>query len=142
MNSLLKLAIVMQLPLVAAFAQSQTHDYVGDIVSANCFQAQKIVNRNSRGEVALATRNAFAANSQKVVPNSPATRKQILRHCGINPGTTAFALVGADGNFFKLDEPGNRDVLSQITTSTKKLKARITGSVDRDSLIVKSLSGF
>ncbi len=142
MNSLYRLAIVMQLAAVAGLAQSQAHDYVGDIVNANCFQAQKIVNRNSRGELALANRNAFARSSEKTIPNSPSVRRKILRHCAINPGTTAFAIVSDDGNFFKLDEAGNRDVLSQISTSTKRLKARVTGLVDRDALIVKSLSKF
>jgi hypothetical protein len=123
-------------------AQSQAHDYVGDIVNANCFQAQKIVNRNSRGELGLTSGNAFTRSSQKAVPNSPSVRRKILRHCAINPGTTVFAIVGDDGNFFKLDETGNREVLSQITTSTKRLKARVTGSVDRDALNVKSFSKF
>jgi hypothetical protein len=142
MNSLYRLAILVQLAAAAGLAQSQAHEYVGDIVNANCFQAQKIVNRNSRGELALANRNAFTRSSEKAVPNSPSVRRKILRHCAINPGTTSFAIVSDDGNFFKLDEAGNRDVLSQISTSTKRLKARVTGSVDRDALVVKSLSKF
>ena len=122
MKSLYKLGILIPLAAMAGWAQPETHDYVGSIVNANCYQAQKIVNRNSRGELGLTNRNAFTPSSHKVIVNSPSTRRQILRHCAINPGTTAFAIVSDDGNFFKLDEAGNRDVLSQITTSTKRLK--------------------
>ena len=132
----------MQLAAAAGLAQSQAHDYIGDIVNANCFQAQKIVNRNSRGELGLANRNAFTRSSEKAIPNSKTVRRKILRHCAINPGTTSFAIVSEDGNFFKLDETGNRDVLSQVSTSTKKLKARVTGAVDRDLLNVVSFSKF
>src|ERR1700733_1098796 len=107
MKSLYRLAILLPLAAVAGLAQSQTHDYVGEIVNANCFQAQKIVNRNSRGELSsifkqAPNRNAFVRSSQKAVPNSSSARRQILRHCSINPGTTAFAIVSDDGNFFKL----------------------------------------
>src|SRR5205823_13695138 len=80
------------------FAQSKPHTYTGDIVSANCMQAAKIVNRNSRGYVPRGT-NAFTGESYKPL-NTPAMRKSIMRHCSVNPGTTVFALLDDTGNFF------------------------------------------
>jgi phage gp45-like len=96
----------------------------------------------------VATRNAFAPGSQKVVVNaSPRKKKEILRHCSINPGTTQFALLNDDGNFLKLDENGNVEVMNTITVENstpgaciKKIRAVVRGSVDGDTLIVRSIS--
>src|SRR5690242_19393186 len=102
-------AVVAPLAGATIFAQSPVtetpaHTYFGDVVNANCYQAALIVNRNSRGYRPMATTNAFAA-SPKPVPNaSPKKKKEILRHCSVNPGTTQFALLNDDGNFLRLDE--------------------------------------
>jgi hypothetical protein len=128
--------------------EAHSYSYSGDIVNANCYQAEEIVNRNSRGYTPVATRNAFAPGSQKVIVNaSPRKKKEILRHCSINPGTTQFALLNDDGNFLKLDENGNVDVMNTITVENstpgaciKKIRAVVRGSVDGHKLIVRSIS--
>src|SRR5258708_16027650 len=103
-------------------------------------QAAKIVSRNSRGYVPSGV-NAFTGSRYENL-HTAGTRMAILRHCSINPGTTAFALLTDDGNFFRLDETGNFEVLSQTTSMTKKVRVTVTGVVDRETLNVQSLSKF
>src|ERR1700681_3792177 len=87
--------------------EERSYVYTGEIVNANCYQAAEIVNRNSRGYTPATTTNTFVSRGQKPVANaSPSKKKEILRHCPINPGTTQFALLNDDGNFLKLDENG------------------------------------
>src|SRR5260370_15405084 len=114
----LVVALLVALPFAAAtmFAQSlvahtpdqseaSSYTYAGNIVNANCYQAAGIMNRNSRGYAPPKATNAFTRDSQKPVPNaSRRKKKEILRHCSINPGTTAFALWNEEGNFFNLDD--------------------------------------
>ena len=127
---------------------AHTYTYTGDIVNANCYQAAEIVSRNSRGYTPVATRNAFVPGTQKPVANaSPRKRKEILRHCSINPGTTQFALLNDDGNFLKLNENGNIDVMNTITAEKsvpgaciKKIRMVVKGSVDGETLVVQSVS--
>src|SRR5439155_2282811 len=110
----------------------------GDIVSARCMPAVQIVNRNSRGYVPPGV-NTFAPSRYKAL-HTAAMRKTILRHCAINPGSTEFALLNSEGNFFKLDEPGNLKVILQTETTTRRVRATVTGFVDRETLKVESLS--
>ena len=135
-----KLAIGIQLVAIATFAQSPPHTYVGEVVNANCLQAAQIVNRNSRGYVPPGV-SAFTVSRYKNL-HTAGTRMSILRHCSINPGTTAFALLTDDGNFFRLDETGNFEVLSQTTSMAKKVRVTVTGFVDRETLNVQTLSKF
>jgi len=135
-----KLAIGIQLAAFATFAQSQPHTYVGDVVTANCMQAAKIVSRNSRGYVPPGV-NAFTGSRNENLQTAR-LRGAILRHCSINPGATAFALLTDDGNFFRLDETGNFEVLSQTTGMNKKVRVTVTGFVDRETLNVQTLSKF
>jgi hypothetical protein len=128
--------------------EARSYIYSGDIVNANCYQAAEIVNRNSRGYTPVATTNAFVPGSQKAVTNaSTRKKKEILRHCSINPGTTQFALLKDDGNFLKLDEYGNIHVMNAITAENpvpgaciKKIRVVVKGSVDGSTLIVQSVS--
>jgi len=120
-------------------AQSQQHTYTGVIVNANCYQAARIINRNSRGYVPSGGTNAFTGNQYKPL-NTASLRKPILKHCLVNPGTTEFALLDESGNFFKLDETGNSEVISKTTTTTKKITVTVIGAVDHEILNVKSLS--
>lgn len=121
-----------------ALAQSSPHIYVGDIVNANCMQATKIVSINSRGYVPPGA-NAFAGSSSGDL-QAARTRKAILRHCSVNPGVTAFALLTDYGNFFRLSEPANFKVLLQTTGTTRKVRGTVTGFVDRETLNVESIS--
>ncbi len=138
MKSSYRIAIWIQLAAVTMFAQSSPHTYKGDIVNANCMQAARIVNRNSRGYVPPAGVSALIGSPHKTL-RTAGIRKTILRHCAANPGTTVFALLDDDGNFFKLNETGNFNVLSQTPTKSKKVRVTISGFVDRDTLNVQSL---
>jgi hypothetical protein len=128
--------------------EARSYTYTGDIVNARCYQAAEIVNRNSRGYTPVATRSAFAPGSPKPVANaSPRKKKEILRHCPINPGATQFALLNDDGNFLKLNENGNIDVMNTLTADNpvpgagiKKIRVVVKGSVDGETLIVQSVS--
>ena len=152
--------LIVAVPLASAmmFAQSlvtetprqpeaPAYTYTGDIVSANCYHAAMIVNRNSRGYRPVATTNAFAASPKPVANASPRKKKEILRHCSVNPGTTQFALLNDDGNFLKLDENGNTHVMNTISAENsvpgaciKKIRVEVKGSVDGKTLIVQSVS--
>lgn len=133
-----KFAVGIQLFAIISLAQSDTHTYVGDIVNANCMQAAKIISRNSRGYVPPGV-NAFNASRYETL-RTASMKKAILRHCSINAGITSFALLTDDGNFFRLDEKGNNQVLAQTTTTSKKVRATVTGAVDRTTLNVQSLT--
>jgi hypothetical protein len=129
-------------------SEVSSYTYTGNIVNANCYQAAGIMNRNSRGYAPPKATNAFTRDTQKPVPNaSPRKKKEILRHCSINPGTTAFALLNEEGNFLKLDDKGNLEVMSQVTggeaharSGPKKVTVSVTGSVDGNTLIVRTIS--
>lgn len=157
----LRWKLVVAVPLASAimFGESPTTEtsrqpearsyvYTGEIVNANCYQAAEILNRNSRGYNPVATTNSFVPGSNKPVPNaSPRKKKEILRHCSINPGTTQFALLNDDGNFLKLDENGNIGVMNTISAENtvpgaciKKIRAVVKGSVDGGTLVVQSVS--
>ena len=139
MKSLEKVAIAIFITAAIMQGQSQPHTYSGFIVKANCYPATQIVNRNSRGYVPSEGAKAFVATAYKPV-NVAKTRKSILKYCLVNPGATEFALLDDSGNFFKLDEKGNYDVLSQTPTTARRIRATVTGSVDRERLNVRSIS--
>lgn len=122
------------------FAQSEPHLYRGDLVNANCLQASEIVSRNSRGYTPPGV-NAFTGSSYKAV-HSPEKRKAILRRCALHAGVTQFALLNDDGNFFRLDEPGNVEVLTRSIATRRKMRVTIKGFIDREKLIVHSVSRF
>jgi hypothetical protein len=157
----LRWRLVIALPLASAIMlgespatetsrqpEARSFIYTGDIVNANCYQAAEIVSRNSRGYTPAATTSAFVPGSQKVVANaSSKKRKEILRHCSINPGITQFALLNDDGNFLKLNENGNIEVMNTITADNsvpgaclKKIRMVVKGSVDGETLVVQSVS--
>ena len=138
MKRLLTLAIAIPFAGVTLSAEPPVHNYSGDIVNAKCMQAEKIVNRNSRGYVAGGV-TAFAGSRYKPI-NTAAMRTSILQHCPVNPGTTEYALLDDHGNFFKLDEPGNFELLNQTSTKDRHVRVTIRGFVDRDTLNVKSLT--
>jgi hypothetical protein len=90
-------------------------------------------------------------------------KKDILRHCQPTASTTSFALVTDDGQFLKLDETGNSQVMAMVggdssasssssstgTSSSsgsskkmnmKNMKVTVTGTVEGDRIKVQSLS--
>ena len=148
----IKLVPGLALASAILLAQSQpevpSYTYTGDIVNANCYLAARIVNRNSRGYTPVKGASSFSSGSRETVSNAtPRQKKSILRHCSINPGTTAFALLNEEGNFLKLNDKGNLEIMSQTTpqkasarSGATEIKVLVTGSVDGDTLIVQSIS--
>src|SRR5436305_1674071 len=132
---LLKIALMIPLVAAALPAESQTHTYAGDIVTAKCLQAASIVNRNSRGYTPTGV-STFTGSRYKPL-NTASMRKSILQHCVVNPGSTEFGLVDDQGNFYVLDETGNRAILEKTDSQAKKIRVTVTGSVDHEMLVVE-----
>jgi hypothetical protein len=130
--------LFLGLQLASLVALAETHSQTGHIVNAKCQQAAEIVSRNSRGYSPSGGVNSFTGSTRKAV-QSPGKRRAILRHCPVNPGTTEFALLTDNGNFFRLDETGNLEVLAQTESTEREIRVTVTGEVDRDFLVVDSL---
>lgn len=63
------------------------------------------------------------------------------RQCAIDCAKSGFAVVTADGKFFKLDETGNAKALEALKASKKDkdLKAKVTGSLGDGVIQVDTL---
>lgn len=139
MKNCYKILIGAQFAVVAILGESLPHTYTGNIVNARCMQAAEIVSRNSRGYVPAGGVNAFTGARYNPLPTGR-MRVTILRHCSVNPGVTEFALLEGGGNFFRLDEAGNAQVVALEIRSTKDTKVTIEGFVDGATLKVHSLA--
>jgi len=116
------------------------HTYTGNIVNAKCMPATEIVSRNSRGYTPAGV-NAYSATQNKPL-NTRRLKKTILKRCAVHAGVTEFALLESGGNFFRLDDTGNRQVVASSIRITKDRAVTIRGNVDRATLNVVSLSKF
>src|SRR5262249_27854927 len=136
----LQVLIALQLPIAIAAAETPSYKYTGQIVNARCMQAAEIVSRNSHGYSPRGISvSALAGNRQNSLQTNHA-KKSILQHCSINPGVTEFALLDDNGNFFLLDEPGNRRVAYHQIPTGSDFAVTIEGYVDRAVLYVRSLT--
>jgi hypothetical protein len=63
------------------------------------------------------------------------------RDCALNCSKSGFALITADGTFYKLDETGNARALAALKASKKDkdLKAKVTGTAKDGVIGVESL---
>jgi hypothetical protein len=61
--------------------------------------------------------------------------------CAISCAKSGYGLVLADGKFVKFDEAGNAKALAALkaTNKEKELKAKVTGTLDGDSVQVESV---
>jgi len=61
--------------------------------------------------------------------------------CAIGCAKSGYGLVLADGKFVKFDEGGNAKALAALKASSKEkdLKAKVSGSVDGDTVVVSSI---
>jgi hypothetical protein len=61
--------------------------------------------------------------------------------CAIACAKSGYGLVLADGKFVKFDEAGNAQALAALKASSKEkdLKAKVTGSLDGDTVQVQSV---
>jgi hypothetical protein len=87
---------------------------------------------------------AFAADFSGTVVDIMCRGKDLAGHtreCAVTCAKSGYALVTADGKFLKFDEAGNARTLAALKKSTrdKDLKAKVTGSLDGDLLIVQAI---
>jgi hypothetical protein len=150
MKSLRNFLIAMPLVSALLFAQSgqPAGPYTGTLVNANCGQASALMNPTS-GSYADRTSDQQTSATKKVTQSSiDAAKKSVLRHCQPTVSTKSFALLTSEGAFLKLDDAGNRQVLSQMmgtgtgkkTALPRNTHATVTGSVQGDTLKVQSIS--
>jgi hypothetical protein len=61
--------------------------------------------------------------------------------CAVSCAKSGYGLVMADGKFVKLDESGNAKALKALkaTSKEKDLKAKVTGTLDGDTIQVESV---
>ncbi len=61
--------------------------------------------------------------------------------CAVGCSKSGYGLVLSDGKFVKLDEAGNAKALAALkaTSKEKDLKAKITGTLDGDTVQVESI---
>jgi hypothetical protein len=61
--------------------------------------------------------------------------------CAISCAKSGYGLVLADGKFVKFDEAGNAKALAALkaTNKEKELKAKVTGTLDGDTVQVESV---
>ena len=62
--------------------------------------------------------------------------------CAISCAKSGYGLVLADGKFVKFDEAGNAKALAALkaTTKEKDLKAKVTGTLDGETVQVESVA--
>ena len=141
-----------------ATPDTNSRNFTGTIVDANCSQASSLTTRYSAADAATPKESTSSTDNTKPSPASTTISKnyksvydlqrEVLKHCPATNSTTAFAVVTDDGNFYKLDDAGNTQVksLSGAAESEKQKKTlknmRVTGSgtVQGDTLKVGSLT--
>ena len=140
MKALFHIPILMTLAAAAVLAEPEpvSYEYVGDIVNARCLPAAEIVSRNSRGYSPSGAINSFAGARYKRL-NTVKMRGKILDTCRLHAGVTEFALLLDNGNFFKLDEPGNLAVIRLGLYLEPDARVNITGAVDREKIRIQSI---
>ena len=62
--------------------------------------------------------------------------------CALSCAKSGYGLVLADGKFVKFDEAGNAKALAALkaTSKEKELKAKVTGTLDGDTVQVESVA--
>jgi hypothetical protein len=63
------------------------------------------------------------------------------RECALGCAKSGFGIVTADGKFVKFDDAGNSKTVEALKASTKDkdLQAKVTGSLDGDTIKVESI---
>ncbi|MGH9736076.1 MAG: hypothetical protein ACRD8A_15975 [Candidatus Acidiferrales bacterium] len=79
------------------------------------------------------------SNCSARVINSPDSH---TRACALKCADSGFGIVTADHKFLKFDDAGNKEIVGQLKSSTKKdhLRVNVTGEVQGDTLNVKSVT--
>ena len=87
---------------------------------------------------------AFAETWNGTLVDVMCKNKDLASHttkCAIGCARSGYGLVLADGKFVKFDEAGNAKALAVLkaTNKEKDLKAKVTGTLDGDTVQVESV---
>jgi hypothetical protein len=159
MKSLRNFLIALPLATALMFAQASQQDtsratgqadmgtrtYTGTIVNANCSQASALMGPSAGTYADRGAPTDQTGATKKATKSSMETaKKDVLRHCQPTASTTSYALLTDDGNFIKLDDAGNQQVISQLMggkrTAAKNIRASVTGTVQDGTIKVQSIS--
>jgi hypothetical protein len=129
----------------SATSATSARTFTGTIVNADCSQASILTTPTSTADQsASSAANSTSANKEnKSVYDK---QKEILRHCRVNNNATAFAVLTDDGSFYKLDEAGNSQVMSQAgsdkekSKNLKNMRVTVTGTPEGNTLKIQSLT--
>jgi hypothetical protein len=93
---------------------------------------------------ALLAAGAFAETWTGTLVDVMCKGKDLASHttkCAVSCAKSGYGLVLADGKFVKFDEGGNAKALAMLksTPKEKDLKAKVSGSLDGDTVAVSSI---
>ena len=96
------------------------------------------------GSLLLFSAAAFAGTWNGTLVDVMCKNKDLASHtakCAIGCAKSGYGLVMADGKFLKFDEAGNMKALAALkaTSKEKDLKAKVTGTLDGDTVQVESV---
>ena len=94
---------------------------------------------------ALLAASAFAETWTGTLVDVMCKGKDLASHstkCAVSCAKSGYGLVLADGKFVKFDEGGNAKALAMLksTAKEKDLKAKVTGSLDGDTVAVSTIT--
>ena len=94
--------------------------------------------------VSLLTIGAFAESWNGTLVDVMCKGKDLASHttkCAVGCAKGGYGLVLSDGKFVKFDEAGNAKALATLKASTKEkdLKAKVSGTLDGDTVKVTSI---
>jgi hypothetical protein len=94
--------------------------------------------------VCLLSTSAFAETWSGTLVDVMCKGKDLASHttkCAVSCAKGGYGLVLSDGKFMKLDEHGNAKALAALKTTSKEkdLKAKVTGTLDGDTVKVSSI---
>jgi hypothetical protein len=92
----------------------------------------------------LVSAGAFAENWSGTLVDVMCKGKDLAGHtakCAVGCAKGGYGLVLSDGKFVKFDETGNAKALATLkaTSKEKDLKAKVSGSLDGDTVKVSSI---
>src|SRR6266436_5202509 len=94
--------------------------------------------------VSLLSIGAFAESWSGTLVDVMCKGKDLAGHttkCAVGCAKSGYGLVLADGKFMKFDEAGNAKALAALkaTSKEKDLKAKVTGTLDGETVQVQSV---
>ena len=96
------------------------------------------------GSAALLAGMAFAETWSGTLVDVMCKSKDLASHttkCAVSCAKSGYGLVLPDGKFVKFDEGGNAKALAMLksTSKEKDLKAKVTGTLDGDTVAVTAI---